>query len=140
MIELMLMPSPKFHPGGSGMMRSLSCHLFPERYHIRLALLPKSLPYQSLAQPEFVLSTYFRYSIKRVKNVMSSSVKATPFPVVLRNNARGGVGDLLRGSLKSRSCCVLTPIEPFSMEASFPMSPSGMVEFVLFIMYPPNLI
>jgi hypothetical protein len=38
----------------------------------------------------------FLYSINRFKNVTSSSVNATPFPVVLLYNALGGVGDLFR--------------------------------------------
>jgi hypothetical protein len=39
------------------------------------------------------MNTNFLNSMNLTRNVTSSSVNATPFPVVLRKSARGGVGD-----------------------------------------------
>jgi len=39
------------------------------------------------------IDTNFLNSMNLTRNVTSSSVNATPFPVVLRKSARGGVGD-----------------------------------------------
>ena len=43
-----------------------------------------------------------RYSRKRTRNMTSSSVNATPFPVVLRYRALGGVGDTFTYTLTER--------------------------------------
>lgn len=50
------------------------------------------------------MGTNFLNSKNLTRNVTSSSVNATPFPVVLRKSARGGVGDrVLPFSLSSRA-------------------------------------